>query len=214
MILWSIFWCWLKDGYVLLVQVHSDKSLHSYLFSKWHKKLNANILSGLYLAVKSPRLLFTPKIRMQISGHRFEARSVFEEAEHTEAAAAGGPKHGTPLQPFLTNLTYAALCTITSFEAPIKAASSSRARKQKWKQRNKLFCSDPSLMCIPPNSPSAHHRVSASWLHTAISLFSFYFNESIQKICFFPKTFFKTFANNHSAEQKSEMNSTVAPEIP
>lgn len=85
-------------------------------------------------------------------------------------------KHGTPLQPFLTNLTYAVLCTITSFEALIKGASSNRARKQKWKQRNKLFCFDPSLMCntpLPtrhPPSPSSSQGLSllTSYCHPSI----------------------------------------------
>lgn len=50
-----------------------------------------------------------------------------------------------PLEPFHNNLTYAVLCTITSFEALIKGMSSNRARKQQ-KQSNKWFCSNPSLM--------------------------------------------------------------------
>lgn len=62
---------------------------------------------------------------------------VSEEAEDFEAGLCGREELVVPLQLFHTNLTYAALCTITSFEALIKATSPSTARKQQQKQRNK-----------------------------------------------------------------------------
>lgn len=64
-----------------------------------------------------------------------------------------------------SNLTYAALCTIIGFEALIKGMSSNKARKQKQKQRNKWFSSNPSLMftsCLsqPDCRPTLHDLIS------------------------------------------------------
>lgn len=62
---------------------------------------------------------------------------VSEEAKDFEDGLCGRVELVMPLQLFHSNLTYAALCTITSFEALIKAAGSSTTRKQQQKQRNK-----------------------------------------------------------------------------
>lgn len=78
-----------------------------------------------------------------------------------------------PLQPFHNNLTYAVLCTITSFEAVIKGLSSNRARKQKQKQRNKWFCSDPSLMFTSCSSRPL--RLLTSHSHLPVSFSSQHF---------------------------------------
>lgn len=81
---------------------------------------------------------------------------VSEEAEDFEAGLCGRVELVMPLQLFHSNLTYAALCTITSFEALIKATSSSTARKQQQKQRNKWFSSKPNLMFTSTSSRPTH----------------------------------------------------------
>lgn len=65
------------------------------------------------------------------------------------------------------------LCTITSFEAVIKGLSSNRARKQKQKQRNKWFCSDPSLMFTSCSSRPL--RLLTSHSHLPVSFSSQHF---------------------------------------
>lgn len=69
-----------------------------------------------------------------------------------------------PLQLFHSNLTYASLCTITSFEALIKASSSSMARKQQQKQRNKWFRANPSLMFTSSSSRTLRLPIHAAYL--------------------------------------------------
>lgn len=99
---------------------------------------------------------------MQISGHTFDTRSSLRGSWTLWGWLSGRVELVMPLQSFHNNLTYAELCTITSFEALIKGMSSNRARKQQLKQRNKLFCS---------KLPLAHYGLSAFWLHLVFSVY-------------------------------------------
>ena len=98
---------------------------------------------------------------MQISGQKFDTRSSLRGSHTLWGWLCGRVELIMPLQAFHSNLTYAVLCTITSFEALIKGMSSNGARKQKQKQRNKWFSSDPSLMftsrsSLPLCRPTSH----------------------------------------------------------
>lgn len=77
---------------------------------------------------------------------KFDTRSSLRGSQLLWGGLSGRVELIMPLQAFHSNLTYAVLCTITSSEALIKGLSSNGARKQKQKQRNKWFCSNPRLL--------------------------------------------------------------------
>lgn len=106
---------------------------------------------------------------MQISGQKFDTRSSLRGSWTLWGWLCGRVELIMPLQPFHSNLTYAVLCTITSFEALIKGMSSNRARKQKQKHRNKWFCSNPSLMFTSCSSRPLHLLTSPSHLLISFS---------------------------------------------
>lgn len=110
------------------------------------------------------------KIKMLISGQKFDTRSSLRGSRTLWGWLCGRVELVMPLQPFHSNLTYAVLCTITSFEALIKGMSSNRARKQEKKQMNKWFCSYPSLMFTSCSSRPL--RLLTSHSHLLISFSS------------------------------------------
>ncbi len=112
------------------------------------------------------------KVKMQISGLKFNTRSCLRGSWTLWGWLCGRVELVLPLQPFHSNLTYAVLCTITSFEALIKGMSSNRAREQKQKQRNKWFCSNPNLMFTSCSSRPL--RLLTSHSHLLISFFPNY----------------------------------------
>lgn len=106
------------------------------------------------------------KIKMQISGQKFDTRSSLRGSWTLWGWLCGRVELVMPLQPFHCNLTYAVLCTIASFEALIKGMSSNRARKQKQKQMI-LFQpqSDVYLLLIMASPPTDFTQQSPCFLH-------------------------------------------------